>query len=248
MAKKHEEHENHERWLVSYADFITLLFAVFTVLYATSQTDEQKLDAIADGLTSAFEGGIFGTVGESTPLQHGDSQGRGTPSTSLPDEPMSLTSATNPTLEAVRRKLEGSLSDNVIEIGLIDNTLNVVLPESVLFDAGSAEIHPVAYDMLSRLASGVKGEPVTLEVSGHADGTPISGPPFEDNWGLAGARALSTVRFLGRHGLDVDHLKATAEITSLTNPERRSVTFRIRADDHAPTASALDKVLAPEPE
>lgn len=248
MGKKHEEHENHERWLVSYADFITLLFATFTVLYATSQTDQQKLDAIADGLTAAFEGGIFNTVGESTPLQHGDSQGKGTPSTSLPDEPMSLTSATNPTLEAVRRKLEGSLSDNVMEIGLIDNTLNIVLPEAVLFDAGSAEIHPVAYETLSKLAAGVRGEPVTLEVSGHADGTRISGPPYDDNWGLAGARALATVRFLGRHGLGVDQLKATAEITDATNPERRSVTFRIRSDDHAPTVGALDKLLPADPE
>ena len=55
---KHAEHENHERWLVSYADFITLLFAFFTVLYATAQTDQQKIKAVVDGMNAVFDGGM----------------------------------------------------------------------------------------------------------------------------------------------------------------------------------------------
>ena len=231
--KKHEEHENHERWLVSYADFITLLFAFFTVLYATSQTDQAKLEAVMNGMNAAFEGGLVSFVGDSSSKD---------PPTSPINDGISIASASNPTLEALRSQLHGSLSDNVVEIGLIDNTMNIELPENVLFDSGSAEIHPVAYSDLTALAEAVRDEPVTLEIIGHADGAPISGPPFLDNWGLASARSLAVARYMGERHVGVDRLKIGAEITANTDPQRRAVTFRIRSDDHAPTASVLDKL------
>lgn len=231
--KKHEEHENHERWLVSYADFMTLLFAFFVVLWSQSKTDKKKLDAVIDGIQAAFLGGLPSLVGDAD---------RGLPPTSPIDDPISMASATNPTLESLRSRLSGSLSDNVVEIGLIDNTLNIVIREQVLFESGSAEIHPAAYETLTRLAEVVDAEPVKLDVIGHADGTPFSGPPYGDNWGLASARSVATVRFLERRSVDVEQLTAAAELTASTNPERRAVTFRIRSEDHAPTAGVLDKL------
>ncbi len=231
--KKHEEHENHERWLVSYADFMTLLFAFFVVLWSQSKTDSQKLDAVVAGLQAAFFGGHLQLVGEGDP---------GSPPTAPIDEPISLASASNPTLEAVRSRLMGSLSDHVVEIGLIDNTLHIVIREQVLFESGSAEIHPAAYPTLTRLGEVVQGEPVTLEVIGHADGTPFSGPPYLDNWGLASARSLETVRFLSRRGVPLEQLSIGAELTTATDPERRAVTFEIRSADRAPTAGVLDKL------
>lgn len=237
--KKHEEHENHERWLVSYADFMTLLFAFFVVLWSQSKTDKKKLDAVIDGIQAAFMGGLPALVGDAD---------RGLPPTSPIDDPISMASATNPTLESVRSRLSGSLSDNVIEIGLVDNTLNIVIREQVLFESGSAEIHPAAYETLTRLAEVVDDEPVKLDVVGHADGTPFSGPPYGDNWGLASARSVATVRFLERRNVDVEQLTAAAELTASTNPERRAVTFRIRSEDRAPTAGVLDKLHGERPE
>jgi chemotaxis protein MotB len=136
----------------------------------------------------------------------------------------------------------GSLSDNVVQVGLIDNTLTVVVREQVLFSSGSADIHPSAYGTLTTLADAVRDEPVTLQVIGHADGAAISGPPFDDNWGLASARALSTVRAMQGRDLPMDQLASAAEITGSMNPERRAVTFRIVARDNAPTAGVLDKL------
>ncbi|MSQ00435.1 MAG: hypothetical protein EXR71_00910 [Myxococcales bacterium] len=232
--KKHEEHENHERWLVSYADFMTLMFAFFVVLWSSSRADKQKMDAVIHGVQAAFIGGI--------PMLVELDDNAGVPPRSPLEDPISMASASNPTLQSIRSRLHGSLSDNLVEIGLLDNTLSIELGEQLLFESGSADVHPSAYERLSTIADAIRGEPVTLSVVGHADGTPIAGPPFVDNWGLASARSIATIRILGRRGLDVEHLSAAAELTSATNPKRRSVTMRIRTADHAPTAGVLDKL------
>ncbi len=246
--KKHEDHENHERWLVSYADFMTLLFAFFVVLWSQSTTDQHKLDAVVDGMQAAFNGGALSWIGDATPLQQGDEEhSSGLPATPLEDSPISFNSATNPTLHAVRTRLRGSLSDNVVQIGLVENTLTLVLPEQLLFESGSATIHPSAFPSLTALADAVEGEPVIVDVIGHADGTPISAAPYGDNWGLASARAVATVRFLSSRGVDLEHLSAAAELVHAENPERRSVTLRIRSVERASSAAVLDKVL-PSPD
>jgi chemotaxis protein MotB len=233
--KKHEEHENHERWLVSYADFITLLFAFFTVLYATASSDKGKLDAVVDGLTAAFNGGMPVAVLDSDPRNVAVGP-------VLEDRDLNLSAQADPTLRTLKMHLDGSLSDNVVEIGLFNQTLTVVLPERVLFDAGSAELHPAAFDVLTSLAEAVKDEPVTVEVTGHADGVPLSGGRFVDNWGLSSARSVATARFLARRGVPVENLVASASITAATNPEARAVTFRIRTDSRSPTGAILDKL------
>lgn len=237
--KKHEEHENHERWLVSYADFMTLLFAFFVVLWSSSKADKQKMDAVIHGMQAAFVGGI--------PMLVEMDSNAGVPPRSSIEDTISMASASDPTLRSIRSRLNGSLSDNVVEIGLLDNTLNIELGEQVLFESGSAEVHPTAYETLSEIAAAIRGEPVTLAVIGHADGTPFSGPPFGDNWGLASARSVATIRILARRGLDVEQLSAAAELTGTTNPKRRSVTFRIRSDNNAPTAGVLDKLYDDAP-
>jgi chemotaxis protein MotB len=233
--KKHEEHENHERWLVSYADFMTLLFAFFVVLWSSGKSDSKKMEAVIDGMQAAFLGGPLPALGD---------VGKGqAPDTPIPP-PLTIASASNPTLESVRTRLTGSLSDNVVQVGLVDNTLTVVVREQVLFASGSADINPAAYGTLTALADAVRDEPVVLQVIGHADGTPISGPPFEDNWGLASTRAVNTVRALQRREVPMAQLSTAAEITGNTNPERRAVTFRVVASDNAPTAGVLDKLHA----
>lgn len=234
--KKHEEPENHERWLVSYADFITLLFAFFTVLYATASSDESKLEAVVDGLTAAFNGGMPEYVLDGNP----SSVNAGPV---LDPRDLDFSAQADPVLKTLKMHLDGSLSDNVIEIGLYNQSLTVVLPERVLFGPGSAELHPAAFDVLSDLARAVANEEVTVEVLGHADGVPITGGIFEDNWGLSSARALSAVRFLERRGVAREKLTASAAITGEASAEHRSVSFSIRAHGAPPTAAVLDNLL-----
>lgn len=223
--KKHEEHENHERWLVSYADFITLLFAFFTVLYATSQTDQKKLEAVVEALNAAFNGGLPSAVFEKS---------GGTMNSGLQDVPISLVGDTTALVDSMRRGLRGSLSDNVVQVGLVNQTVEVQLPERIAFAAGSADLHPTAYEPLSQVAEIVEPTPAVITVIGHADGVPLKeGSPFVDNWGLAAARAASGVRYLEKLGIPPERLVASATIEADTDAEARAVTLRIDLDQPA---------------
>ena len=242
--KKHEDHENHERWLVSYADFMTLMFAFFVVLWSQTKTDQKKLDALQDAMQAAFEGTPIKAVGVETALQQDDEETSAGHAQAPPEATVrSFTAASNPRLEAVRARLQVSFSDNVLQLGLIDNTLLVALNETVLFESGSASIHPTAYFSLGELAKALQDESVILDVLGHADGTPMSAEPFGDNFGLAMARAVATVRFLTARGVDAEQLTAAAELVHEENPARRSVTLKIRGREAATSSGILDKVI-----
>ena len=248
MAKpKPEEHENHERWLVSYADFMTLMFAFFVVLWSQSKVDRVKLAAVIDGLQTEFHGAPLDWVGEATPKQKGEEEDASDPPASPLEEAIkTFVAASDPQINAVRTRLQGTFSNNVIQLGLVDNTLVVVLPEQVMFEPGSAVVHESFRARLAQLAAAVEGEPVILDVVGHADGVPISGPPFEDNWGLASARAISVVRVLSSQGIDKEHVSAVAEVVPPASGIRRSVTLRIRSLAGNSTACALDSALESE--
>ncbi len=235
--KKHEEHENMERWLVSYADFITLLFAFFTVLYATSQTDAKKLEAVINGMNAAFEGGMPKALLDAIAFNENPAD--------IPDiVPNHLAmEAADPVMQTVRRNLVGSLSDHVIQMGLVDQALTLVLPERLLFAKGSAELHPSAYAPLTEVALALAGQPVALEVVGHADGVPLSGGQFEDNWGLASARAVAVVRYLQRHQVRPERMIASTGINPGESREARAVTLRVRIESPgagAEVAEALE--------
>lgn len=237
MGKKarHEEHENHERWLVSYADFITLLFAFFTVLYATAQSDQAKLQAVVDGMNAAFEGGMPAALLD---VLNPDPDPPDTPPT--PNLPISQDAAL-PMIYSIKRGLEGSLSDNVVQIGLFEQDLTLVLPERLLFAPGSAELHPSAYAVLTVVATELRGKPATVEVVGHADALPLSATSrWVDNWELASARALATVRYLGRKGFPTERMVASAGIQKGTEPEARAVTIRIHVDSPGPAAEIVE--------
>lgn len=221
---KHEEHENHERWLVSYADFITLLFAFFTVLYATSQTDQQKLEAVIDSLNAAFHGGMPNAVFPSV--------GVGTTNVGLIEPHLSIVSDSVTMVESLRRGLRGSLSDNVVQIGFVNQRLTMVLPERIAFAVGSAELHPNAFGVLSEVAKVVAPTPARLRVIGRADATPIApGSPFEDNWSLATARATAAVRFLEKKGIAAPRLVASGEVSGTVSADDRAIVIQIDMDE-----------------
>jgi chemotaxis protein MotB len=239
MSRKvrHEEHENHERWLVSYADFITLLFAFFTVLYATAQTDQTKLVEVIAGMNAAFEGGM------STALMDVMSPDPDPPD--LPERaPATLAQeAASPLLYSIKQNLLGSLSDNVVQVGLHEQTLTLVLPERLLFAPGSAELHPTAYAVLAQIVGALQGAPATIEVIGRADAAPVApGGKWADNWELASARSLTTARYLVKRGLTTDHVTASATVGAEVDPQLRTVTLRVRVDESGAAADVVERL------
>lgn len=237
---RHEEHENHERWLVSYADFITLLFAFFTVLYASAQTDQKKLSAIINAMNAAFDGGMPQALLDVLDVQPNPPDIPNIVPNHLSEE------SSQPTIETLKRNLEGSLSDHVVQVGLVDQELTLVLPETFLFALGRAELRPSAYGILTDIANKLAGAAAWVEVIGHADGVPLgSGGLFQDNWALASARALVTVRYLEQRGIPAKHLMAGATLSPGENAEARAVTMKVRVPEPGPAAEIADG-LVPE--
>lgn len=242
MARKvrHEEHENHERWLVSYADFITLLFAFFTVLYASAQTDQAKLSAIINAMNAAFDGGMPQALMDVLDVQPAPPDIPGIVPNHLTEE------STQPTIVSLKRNLEGSLSDHVVQVGLVDQELTLVLPQTFLFALGRAELRPSAFGVLTDIARKLATAAATVEVIGHADGLPLgAGGLFADNWALASARSLVTVRYLQQRGIPADHLTASATLSTGENAEARAVTMKVHVPDPGPAAEVADG-LVPE--
>lgn len=204
--KKHEEHENLERWLVSYADFITLLFATFVVLYALSQLDLEKFKLLKISINRAFSPpSVFSDQGPSImQKQEGEI---------LPNESQGIDSSVIPLIspnleekkmEEVKQEIEKTIEKNNIEgvSAKVDSRgLVISLLDSVFFDSGSAYIRPQAVKILDKVAFMIKKDFTgnKIRVEGHTDPDPISTAVFPSNWELSAARASSVVRhFISR--------------------------------------------------
>lgn len=206
--KKYEEPaEHHDRWLVSYADFITLLFAFFVVMYAISVVNEGKYRVLSDALGSAF-GGRDAAAARTERAQV---------------EPLPLTSiVARRRAEAVKREKEklNILAQNLantlaplVKSGKVRVTQNgrgvsVEIPASVLFASGDARLNGDSVELLRTMAGLLKSDPHAIEVEGHTDNVPISNPLFPSNWELSATRAGSVVRLFADAGVAPERLTA----------------------------------------
>ncbi len=209
--KKHPEHVNHERWLVSYADFITLLFAFFVVLFASSKSDKKKQLELQAAMQTAFAPtGIFSPHAVKPTM----TEGQGTDSISAASSPVASIAKPKPTpstkttqekigtmlnqLSQSHRLPPGSLSMRQTQEGLV-----ISLREAGFFGSGSAEVRQTSFDVLTQLAGSLPQGPIRVE--GHTDNIPIHTQQFATNWELSSARATTIARFL----LDHSELKPT---------------------------------------
>jgi chemotaxis protein MotB len=204
--KKHAEHVNHERWLVSYADFITLLFAFFVVLFASSQSDKKKQIKLAEAMQSAFTPlGTFDAHSKTPPLADTSTSAitNSIPSVIIP--PVPTTSAE--TLEDTKARLTKLLDKEVaaghippggMTMRITPDGLVISLHEAGFFPSGSAEVREASIFMLSILAKTLP--PGSLRVEGHTDNVPIHTLQFASNWELSTARSTAIARLLLEHG------------------------------------------------
>ncbi|HYR85270.1 MAG TPA: flagellar motor protein MotB [Terriglobia bacterium] len=209
--RKHPEHVNHERWLVSYADFITLLFAFFVVMFAASNSDQKKAGQIAQAVQTAFHDlAVFTPSGKVVPLYD---QG-GLPSNSQNvlgnahsafDKAQLVTPAGKPgdpgkLIREVKNQLELMLKDelakNTIRITEDARGLTVSLAEAGFFGAGSATMNPGALAIVERIAATLRPLPYNLRIEGHTDNTPIHTAQFPSNWELSTSRATYLLQYM----------------------------------------------------
>lgn len=226
---EHEEEENLERWLVSYADFITLLFAFFTVLYATSQTDTKKMQEVVDSMNEAFNGQALDNLLDTVGLQKATG-----PTSSYTPPSLDLT---------LRPDMTGLLSNSPVPLGRQNQALNMEISQKVLFARGSAELYPNSFPVLLELAQALAPTQARLEVTGHATDDAITpNSPFVDNIGLAMARALVTVRYLEKNGMKPEHLIAAGSLNHEQWPDDRAVTMRVRLDEWHHSGEVLERL------
>ncbi|MFN8061666.1 MAG: flagellar motor protein MotB [Vicinamibacterales bacterium] len=205
--RKSTPHVNHERWLVSYADFITLLFAFFTMMYAVSTVDADKFKSAASSVQAAFSS-AGQTEAQPSPvgaLEHPDGR-------SMLTDPGTAGKVLE-NLTDVRARLDGRLTKQIDEgvVELLDDPRGLVvsMQEAGSFTTGSADLSNEAMSILTGVAESLGTIDNFVRVEGHTDDVPIRSGRFSSNWDLSTARATIVVRYLTeRAGLRADRLSA----------------------------------------
>ena len=225
--KKAAEHANHERWLVSYADFITLLFAFFVVLFSSSQVDKRKVGKIAAAIQEAFQQmGIFQITNSRVPMVTADPlpteniqliedgkgmSGRG--QMASPFEKMMGSPASLKDMGALQKQLTSALGPELqrreVVLKARREGLVISLREIGFFDSGSAELRPTSEAAVKRIAEVLNAQPNTIRIEGHTDNVPIHNAQFASNWELSTARATEMIRlFITRYNFSATRLSA----------------------------------------
>jgi chemotaxis protein MotB len=214
--KKHESHENHERWLVSYADFITLLFAFFVVMFATSQTDKAKAQAVADSVKKALEGESFkamvtvilgGTI-DNKGQGNAQKNGPGGQHTVVKSEPSPKGQIAEllPSLQLLSKELEQEVKSGKLSISMGARGLSISFTQAALFPSGQDDINPDFYPTIEKIADAIKRVPNPVRTEGHTDSVPIHNSRFRSNWELSAARSIALVQLLIQMGVPRDRL------------------------------------------
>ena len=257
MARKkaHEEHENHERWLVSYADFITLLFAFFVVMYSISSLNEGKYKVLSQTLVAAFTGQPTAP----DPIQTGQPYSNTPSVVDLPPLPRPTNIAAVPTaahpapgqqsgrepapLDPVRLRLEriaqamaarlaSQIRAGEVQVRVTPLGVAIDIHDNLLFASGQANLSPGAQALLLRVTDVLSGLPYQIQVNGYTDDKPIHTGQFQSNWALSAMRAVSVVDMLIQQNVPPGQLVAAGygqyhPIASNATPEGRAANRRV---------------------
>lgn len=202
--KKHEDHEEHmdETWLIPYADLLTLLLALFIVLFAVSQTDYKKREDMAAKMKIIFSGGtgVMDKPAAMTP-KNPDPQGKKNKSAMSKEEKMEAAKKEKKEMQQVQKELQQMFKEKGIEsqvqMRLENNQLRIIINDNALFNSGSAQIKPEALSLGLNIAEILaKSSDHKVSVTGHTDTIPIHNDYYESNWDLSSQRAVNFMKLL----------------------------------------------------
>jgi chemotaxis protein MotB len=243
MAKhKHEEHENHERWLVSYADFITLLFAFFVVMYSVSSVNVGKYRTVSESIKAALNPIV---APPSSPAAFTLNASK--PALTAPDAPGSKEVAIRRLRNLVKSIKVAPQLSMVRVTEKMNGDIVITIPDQLLFNSGEATVRTEALPFLEGLGSAILELNRHARVEGHTDNVPIRTAQFPSNWELSAARAVMVVRVLSElYGVSAGHLAAvghadTRPVTENLDPEQRAKNRRVEVVilEQAPPAPLL---------
>ena len=222
MPKKHApEPENHERWLVSYADFITLLFAFFVVMFASSQTDKARAKQVSEAVEKALDHGssisvptavakvLGGTVddkGQGNAMMKGPGGAQHAVKDAPPDSVIELM----PSLERLNKELANEIQQGKLEVRMEPRGLVISLRQSAFFSSGTDALDESNLPIMRKLAELIATLPNFIQLEGHTDSIPIHNVRFKSNWELSCARAIAVLEtFCGTFQLSRTRSAAT---------------------------------------
>ncbi|MDA8627593.1 flagellar motor protein MotD [bacterium] len=227
--KRPEEHVNHERWMVSYADFITLLFAFFVMLYSISIVNTGKFKVLSESLTAAFTD----PQRSLDPIQIGDPvRAPAEMSKLMPSEPIAepirptemrqmakladvdpeILQNASKQLDEIQKRVENAMSEMIdqgaITVQRSEYWIEIEMNSAVLFESGSSTLFPRVVSILTQLGRVMMDFPNHVHVEGYTDTVPINTEMFPSNWELSASRAATVVRLFEFTGVKPDRLAA----------------------------------------
>lgn len=225
--------ENHERWLVSYADFITLLFAFFVVMFASTQTDHKRAQQISDSVKKALAedhmravvaavlGGTVNDKGKGNAMMRGpggankgdkDPAAKPPPPESAPPPdngapPPIQVAELLPTMSFLTKDLTSELKAGVMQIHMERRGLVITFNQTAHFASGGNDLTPAAYKSMEKIARVLSQIPNPIRLEGHTDSIPINNSRFRSNWELSAARSIAMLEVLSnRFGISKDRM------------------------------------------
>lgn len=245
MRRREKSHDNRDRWLVSYADFITLLFAFFVVLYASAEIDRTRAREVSQAVQQALHEGlpkpvaailIGGTVDDKGKgnAQH-NGPGGATPSVKDAEAAQKPPQVDEllPSMELLQTALSSEIAKGEVRLNMEQRGLVIGLQAGAFFASGDDTIKPTAYPTIAKVASVLNKLPNALRLEGHTDSVPIDTPRFHSNWELSAARSISMLRLLHqKYGVALDRMAivgyaATQSVHSNATAEGRAKNRRV---------------------
>ncbi|WP_321470696.1 flagellar motor protein MotB [uncultured Paludibaculum sp.] len=212
--RKAERHSNQERWLISYADFITLLFALFVVLFASSQTDKAKMSALQNSYLRAVRHGavyegrsvvariLGGTVDEKG-IGNAMMRGPGGAKKDKDPQPPPIPAELLPPLNALNDKLAKEIAEGKLQVSLGARGLVISFRQTALFRSGDDQVQSDAAEVFRSISEVLRDLPNNVVVEGHTDSIPIHNSRFRSNWELSAARSIAVMDMLiSKFGID----------------------------------------------
>lgn len=233
--------ENHERWLISYADFITLLFAFFVVLFASGQTDRQRVRQVSEAMREATEGQgtrmkaamaavLGGTVDDKG---QGNAQRHGPGGSQRSQQQVPPASTAMPSVKALTDQLQKEIAAGQMQVSLESRGLRISLRQATFFPSGEDSIPPETYQSLTKVAAAIRGVPNAIRLEGHTDAIPIRTKRYRSNWDLSAARSIAVMELLAekfqvpRTRMAIAAYADLVPIDSNETPEGRSHNRRV---------------------
>jgi len=181
-----------DRWLISYADFITLLFSFFVVLYGVAQNDRAKVRDVSDSVKRAF-GGPAAAAGQTRASAAHLAKSGEKPAESAPPELLA------PAYARLKQALGQEIAEGKMQLAMDARGVIISLQEGSFFPSGGDTIYPAAFESMAKVATVVRDLPNAVRLEGHTDSVPIHNLRFRSNWDLSAARSIAVLQYFEAH-------------------------------------------------